>query len=64
VDSEWQPIKTAPKDGTKILVYDGFDITTVYWGMSNWNLVVTEDWATSSLFEDATHWMLLPVVPK
>ena len=70
--SEWQPIETAPKDGTWILVYKPFklygfndskwfvDKYIVRWDDECWNISMT--------FEDKviypTHWMPLPEQPK
>lgn len=62
---EWQPIENAPKDGTPILLWDGF---SVFEGFNNWSL---EDgkrhdrWQTAAL-EDrvwVSHWMPLPTPP-
>ncbi len=67
--SEWQPIATAPKDGTVILIYGDEAMTTAYWrhiqmGRDGyWAL-----WCAGSYAEDdevnATHWMPLPEPPK
>jgi hypothetical protein len=64
----WQPIETAPKDGTRVLVFDQ------YWGvlMSYWQLQATAvnppgrehdrwDWYAAP---GATHWMPLPAPPE
>lgn len=59
---KWQPIKTAPKDGTYLVVWDGKNQRPVvpelrgsdgtFW-MGDWDWIV-----------DATHWMPLPPPPK
>lgn len=73
---EWQPIETAPKDGTNILISDGSSITTAYWTDEeedyDWiedptqKIVYEEGWMTSDfdVGDDATHWMHLPRPPK
>lgn len=66
---EWQPIKTAPKDGTMILVWpsrawieecDKGEV--VYWDVEE------ETWAGYGPLADdytgPTHWMPLPEPPK
>lgn len=67
--TEWQPIETAPKDGTHILGFDGSYMTTVEWWEpshktepGSWNLVQGcirgySEW-------EPTHWMPLPEPPK
>lgn len=61
---EWQPIETAPKDGTKILVYCGAtSIPEVF--VAKW-LVKSAFWIVCFTDMDCkpTHWMPLPDDPK
>lgn len=64
----WQPIETAPKDGTSILLFIEGQVIEGQWG--DW-----EDWSVacvsshgcgccSSDNEAPTHWMPLPAKPK
>jgi len=64
----WQPIETAPKDGTEILAYYGQEgrgqILILAWdenwwgpGNGDWVLNGEKDYATP------THWMPLPAPP-
>lgn len=59
------PIETAPKDGSTILVFDGLDITTVYWksGWDQWWLVSAGGGAEDCELYGPTHWMPLPEPP-
>ena len=63
----WQPIETAPQDGSTVLVWDGHDVMTAR------NILIGEletgepvfQWcADQSCAEDPTHWMPLPAPPK
>ena len=65
--SEWQPIETAPKDGTKIIVFDHYDGVVI----ARWRMRWPEsgyEWieATGEEYENyrPTHWMPLPEPPK
>ncbi len=72
--SEWQPIETAPKDGTRVLAFDGSQIITVdyqepsYIGVNN-HIKIEESWVQISDSGRATdfyptHWMPLPGPPE
>jgi hypothetical protein len=65
--TEWQPIDTAPKDGTVIIVYgyknDRPNVQTHYYQTAAW---VGNGWtnASNSWLKDVTHWIALPAPPK
>lgn len=66
--SVWQPIASAPKDGTRIIVYrprfDGDYIPQIgcdYWMQSKW---ISGAWAHSNSDCPPTHWVPLPEPPK
>lgn len=75
-NDEWQPIETAPKDGTPILVfgkpqkhpnleswYDGSAIFTAEWDAIDESFcILGGDWLGP--FIDPSHWMPLPAPPK
>lgn len=64
--SEWQPIDTAPKDGTPVLLWPGAEIwagqTTpaVGWWAEYFGWICSSAGASG---EVATHWMPLPTPP-
>ena len=60
----WQPIDTAPKSGTSILVYDGNGIFICSWYDDKWD--VDHDVGGWEYQEgiNATHWRPLPAPPK
>lgn len=69
--SEWQPIKTAPKDGTIILLTGGQETLAGYWEQEHapaaligrgWQVY----WHPTAKVPDRrpTHWMPLPAPPE
>lgn len=56
----WRPISTARKDGTEMLLWDGFDVSVGQWldiaGGGEWH-------AEALCFEEPTHWMPMPDPP-
>lgn len=64
LDSPWQPIESAPKDGTEILATDGSIMAVVYWDEELRNTTAPSFWAFPNGFAldalQATHWMPLP----
>jgi hypothetical protein len=68
----WQPIETAPRDGSEILVSDGEAVEKVSWayvsnsGSVGWliNVNVDSGFNYYDQFTDPTHWMPLPTPPE
>ena len=59
----WQPIETAPKDGTRILAYcAGGDWQDVIYWEASWQ--GAPFWCSDRTKTDPTHWMPLPEPPK
>lgn len=58
--SEWQPIETAPKDGTEILGLDA-RFKAVYW-IVKWDGKCFDD--AENFAPQISHWMPLPEPPK
>jgi hypothetical protein len=59
----WQPIETAPEDGTRILAYDGETIKIVvrYPNIKEWGN--PQEWGDDGSWAP-THWMALPEPPE
>ena len=58
--SNWQPIESAPKDGTQVLGFDEFS------GVCECVQYLKDEWVTTWDHEDfgrISHWMPLPVPP-
>ena len=62
---EWQPIETAPKDGTPVLAY-GYSphYPDEYFTRIQWWADGIGYWAAHSVSIIPTHWMPLPDPPK
>ena len=62
---KWQPIETAPKDGTKSLGFADGEMATVEWIElgAYWSLVICGAFAESGEWWP-THWMPLPAPPN
>lgn len=69
---QWQPIETAPKDGTRIHAWNGDYQTTIYWYRApkppyqpGWAQVqgLRDEFYDDGMW-NPTHWMPLPAPPK
>jgi len=61
--TDWQPIETAPRDGTRILVFREDwveDIAVCYWLRELGEFIPIQ----GTVFIGATHWMPTPPPPK
>lgn len=54
---KWQPIETAPKDGTFVLLYGGDWIFQAKWRNGEWYHAYYND-------DEPTHWMRSPEMPE
>lgn len=71
---QWQPIETAPKDGTNILLLIGGKVIQGYWCCEKWNdafpgwdVVVLPSHGCGCCGDtnpEPTHWMPLPKAPE
>ncbi len=61
--SEWQPIETAPRDGTEILTYRSVGLMAVATWLDPWD--AGSDWTVTDGAQliGVTHWMPLPDPP-
>jgi len=67
----WLPIETAPKDGSWVLLCGGREYAeesvgpcvVAFWDGAYW-LYCYWDSAWRSAYENATHWMPIPELPK
>lgn len=63
--NNWQPIETAPKDGTKILACDRWGLCTViHRYFDDWCLSVTGGTYDDNTWDNPEYWMPLPELPK
>ena len=60
--ADWQPIETAPRDGTRVLTYDS---VRGFRDLMKWNMK-TGDWRDDAgeFFLQPTHWQPLPAPPS
>lgn len=69
IDMNWEPIDTAPKDGTEILAWDRM-VLRVAWqnpwddGNEGWHLGQFLMFGNETTHCQPTHWMPLPKGPK
>lgn len=67
--AEWQPIETAPRDGTVILGFDSGVIAAmcfvkpIFGGIPAWELADLA-WPNESMSAYPTHWMPIPEPPN
>lgn len=60
--SEWQPIETAPEDGTPILAWSDEGVSYVCWGLNGiWTFF--QNHRGDKFHFRPTHWMPLPTPP-
>lgn len=61
--TEWQPIETAPKDGSHILLTDGISCEVCFY-CGYWQGSYYDGYGFEYNNDPPTHWMPLPTPPK
>lgn len=62
---EWQPIETAPKDGTPVILLREGKSVVAYWGGQYGSRWCMDEWiAAYGLDQHPTHWLPLPDPPR
>ena len=61
--SDWRPIDTAPKDGTRILAYVHGEVDVIRWSISPLECETWRGGDGRPLSETPTHWRPLPAKP-
>ncbi len=70
---QWQPIETAPKDGTTIIIFDsysddksidGYGVCTARWDYSLKWWIMHQRYSNVISLINPTHWMPLPQPPQ
>jgi hypothetical protein len=56
---DWQPIETAPRDGTEVMLWDGYWRVPMYWSSK------AEEWTDGDIIipSEYTYWRPLPKGP-
>ena len=62
--SEWKPIETAPKDGTKVLLWREGNPTGEWPFMASWERGMWAIYIDGQVIRTPTHWMSLPEPPE
>jgi hypothetical protein len=71
--SEWQPIGSAPRDGTRVMTALFRDGDYVHIGVAAWEFIETSDWDGMKVYdwaeyagtvEEPTHWLPYLEPPK
>ena len=62
-ESRWQPIETAPMDGSQFLITDGECVCPAEWTGDDWHIFDTTCHMVFQTTENITHWMPLPEPP-
>lgn len=61
---QWQPIETAPKDGSGFLAFINMDwIEGMFWNGEDWSYLSDADVTPFGRYKP-THWQPLPAAPK
>jgi hypothetical protein len=61
----WQPIETAPRDGTEILFWVAPEMSEGWAEVGHWFETAHDGWWVAHTIErKPTHWMPLPEPPK
>lgn len=61
---DWQPIATAPKDGTGIIAYQNGNMRVCNWSQSGWAFYQSKPGAPIVAMMAPTHWRPLPAPPS